>query len=139
MWAIDAEIAESIGSCDPDEGDFTSLGPMPGIAALLGCGEIKFDPEGNLFASLLWRAQQGAELLNSLFTIDPETGSITWRGDLPVQSPVQAIAFDPNVPFRSALRPASAAAPLAVAPTARGDVLASAGRSELQSCTGASR
>ncbi|MGH2689230.1 MAG: DUF4394 domain-containing protein, partial [Actinomycetota bacterium] len=125
MWAIDAELAELIGSCDPDEGDFTSLGPLPGILALAGCGEIKFDPEGNLFASLLWSAKQGSDLLNSLFTIDPETGLPTWRGDIPVDSPIQAIAFDPDAPFSPVVRHASAAA-------------RQAGTGNLRPCTGGS-
>ncbi len=98
LWAIDAELAEIIGSCDPDEGDFTSLGPIPGITALAGCGEIKFGPEGNLWGSLLRYAEELNGLVNSLATIDPETGAITWQGDIPDDSPIQTIAFDPSVP-----------------------------------------
>jgi hypothetical protein len=131
LWAIDADRAELIGSCDPDEGDFTSLGPMPGIVSLAGCGEIKFGPEGNLFASLLRYAEELDELVSSLATIDPETGSITWLGDIPDDSPIQSIAFDPSGPpaelRRGAVAGLSASAP------------AGAARVELPSCTGAQR
>ncbi|MGH7527385.1 MAG: DUF4394 domain-containing protein [Gemmatimonadales bacterium] len=139
LWAIDAELAELIGSCDPDEGDFTSLGPIPGIVTLAGCGEIKFGPEGNLFATLLRSAEELNSLVNSLATIDPETGAITWRGDIPDDSPIQTIAFDPNVPASPAFRRTSVAALASVAPSAAGDVLAPAGSGELPSCAGAPR
>ena len=132
MWAIDAEIAEMIGSCDPDEGDFTSLGPLPGFTAVAGCGELKFDPgqPGGLWLSIV----EGANYVNSLGTVDPETGLIKWRGSVPDESPIQAIAFDPNAPFKTASLSVSSGAALSVAPGAR-DVMAASASGRLQSCT----
>ncbi|MGH7517302.1 MAG: DUF4394 domain-containing protein [Gemmatimonadales bacterium] len=141
MWAIDAELAEIIGSCDPDEGDFTSLGPLQGIAGVglvFNCGEVKFDPEGNLYAAVLWR-DHTLKLRVSLFRIDPETGELTKLRDLPDVSPIQALAFDFTVPFQPALRPKPAAASLSLAPAAAGGVPAPPGSGELASCAGESR
>ncbi len=140
MWAIDAKLAEVIGSCDPDEGDFTSLGPMEvigGGAVVFSCGELKFNPLGDTYTVLLWSGGPAAPLRSSLFRTDAETGETTLvEGDIPVQSAIQAIALATDIPFNPALRPTPAAAALSVAPTAVGDVRASSGSGALQSCTG---
>jgi hypothetical protein len=135
MWAIDAELAELIGSCDPDEGDFTSLGPLVGILSLLGCGEIKTDPEGNLFASLLWKAKEASDWLNTIFEIDPESGLPTLKGDIPTTSPVQGFAFDPGVSFRSVSGSSPRRAQLSLTPAAV-DLGGSSGSAGSLSCTG---
>jgi hypothetical protein len=93
MYAISAEYAEIIGSCDPDEGDFTSLGPIPGVTSVAGCGELKFDNgPGNLWKVI----QDGAASLNKMGTVDPETGWVTWHGNVANDSPIQAMAFEPG-------------------------------------------
>jgi hypothetical protein len=135
MFAIDANLAELIGSCDPDEGDFTSLGPLVGILTLLGCGEIKIDPEGNLFASLLWKAKDASDWLNTLFEIDPETGFPKLKGDIPTTSPVQGFAFDRSVPFRSVSGSSPRRAQLSLAPAAI-DLGGSSGSAGVASCAG---
>jgi hypothetical protein len=136
LWAIDAELAELIGSCDPDEGDFTSLGQIPGITALAGCGEIKFGPDGNLFATLLRYAEELNGLVNSLATIDPETGEITWRGDIPDDSPIQTIAFEPRVNEGAELRRDAVMPRPSVRRSGLGEVSARSIGGALPSCTG---
>ncbi|HET8623083.1 MAG TPA: DUF4394 domain-containing protein, partial [Gemmatimonadales bacterium] len=133
LWAIDARLAELIGSCDPDEGDFTSLGPLEsitGISLVFGCGELKHDPEGTLYSANLLRLPDG-KLHVTLFRIDPHTGEVTKVGDIPTDSPLQAMAFlNIDLPFNRVARPALAmglsATPAPVQPA-------------LQSCAGASQ
>ena len=92
MYAINAEYAEIIGSCDPDEGDFTSLGPIPGVTSIAGCGEFKFDHgPGNLWKVI----QDGASDLNKMGYID-ENGIPHWTGNVNSESPIQAMAFEPG-------------------------------------------
>lgn len=92
MYAISPKYAEIIGSCDADEGNFTSLGPMEGVTAV-GCGELKFDNgPGNLWLSLMNAAQEA----NSWGTVDPNTGWVTWHGFGPKQSAIQSVAFEPG-------------------------------------------
>lgn len=140
MWAIDAKRAELIGSCDPDEGDFTSLGPLEEIAGggvVFSCGELKFDLLGHRYTVLLWQsAHPGAKLRSSLFRTDAETGETTLvEGDIPVDSPIQAIALATNIPFNPALRPAPAE--LSVTRSSGPEAPASVEDRALQSCTGA--
>ena len=133
MWAIDARLAELIGSCDPDEGDFTSLGPLEGITGIsivFGCGELKHDPEGTLYSANLLRLPDG-KLKVTLFRFDGQTGEMTTVGDIPTDSPLQAMAFlNIDLPFLRRQRPASgmglSVTRASVQPT-------------LQSCEGASR
>jgi len=122
MYAIDADMAEIIGSCDPDEGDFTSLGGIDGLPAIAGCAEVKMDdvapPDspGHLWLSL----QRGAEHINSLGSVN-EDGSITWHGDVPDESPIQAMAFEPAsgpAPMKVAPHPSASAAATPVRPAA---------------------
>lgn len=92
MYAINAEYAEMIGSCDPDEGDFTSLGPIPGVTGIAGCGELKFDHgPGNLWKVI----QDGASDLNKMGYVD-ESGIPHWTGNVDDESPIQAMAFAPG-------------------------------------------
>lgn len=93
MYAINAEFAEVMGSCDPDSGDFTSIGPIPGVTAEAGCGELTFDNgPGNLWKTM----QEGAQKLNRMGTVDPETGWVTWHGNVDNDSPIQGMAFEPG-------------------------------------------
>ncbi|MGH7630034.1 MAG: DUF4394 domain-containing protein [Gemmatimonadales bacterium] len=138
LWAIDAKLAEVIGSCDPDEGDFTSLGPLEGIAGgalVFSCGEMKFNPIGDTYVLVLLQEHPGAPLRSAFFTIDAETGETTVGEDIPVESPIQAIAVAFNIPFNPALRPTPAA--LSVTRSSGPDARASVGDRALQSCTGA--
>lgn len=140
LWAIDAKLAEVIGSCDPDEGDFTSLGPLEGIAGgavVFFCGELKFAPTGDIYTVLLWSEHPAAPLRSSgLFRTDAETGETTLvEGNIPVESPIQAIAFAFNIPFNPALRPTPAE--LSVTRSLGPQARASAEHRALQSCTGA--
>lgn len=147
MWSVSTLLKAIVGSCDPGSGEFITIAPLEGIDAVLGCAEVNFDPEGNLFGTLLYQAQQGAEALNSLFGITPEASSLaasssisvqlTHLGDVPVNSPIQAIAFDPNAEFRPPSQATSSSAPLSVA--AAGDVLTPGGVSLEEACAGASR
>ena len=124
MYAIDADMAEIIGSCDPDEGDFTSLGGIDGLPAVAGCAEIKLDDvappgsPGGLWLSL----QRGVEHVNSLGSVNSD-GTITWHGDVPDNSPIQGMAFEPSAvsgvsPVRAAPRPSVAAAAVPTRPSA---------------------
>jgi hypothetical protein len=137
MWAIDARLAELIGSCDPDEGDFTSLGPLEGITGIsivFGCGELKHDPEGTLYSANLLRLPDG-KLKVTLFRFDGQTGEMTTVGDIPTDSPLQAMAFlNINLPFQRTVRPNAATASLSMAQAAGGSFPATAGGG-LASCT----
>jgi hypothetical protein len=141
MWAIDARLAELIGSCDPDEGDFTSLGPLEsitGIGLVFGCGELKHDPEGTLYSVILWR-DPAQKLHHALYRIDPQSGAVTEVGEIPTDSPLQAMAFlNFNIPFQRMARAPSAAAS-SVTRASGLDARASAANRALESCTGASR
>lgn len=102
MYAIDADLAEYIGSCDVNDGGFLSMGPLPDVTAIARCGELKFDHgPGNLWLLI----QRGAQQLNSMGSVDPETGLIHWAGDVPDSSPVQAITFGPTPPGSSMRAP----------------------------------
>jgi Domain of unknown function (DUF4394) len=114
LYALDTDLGQMIQSCDPDDGDWESLGP-PFNEVISRCAELKFDPGQNLFADLM----RGAEALNSLYSVGPSeasarmSGSIsastaatdmTWTfvGALPDTSPIQAMAFVPAPPNHSA-------------------------------------
>jgi hypothetical protein len=97
MYAIDADRAEMIGSCDPDSGLYEPLGKLP-EENYARCGELMWGPDGLQQDDVqppggLWvLAQRGVEHLNSLGTVN-EDGSITWHGNVPSQSPIQSAAF----------------------------------------------
>lgn len=131
MYAINAEYAEIVGSCDPDEGDFTSLGPIPGVTAVAGCGELKFDHgPGNLWKVI----QDGTTQLNRMGTVDPETGWVTWHGYVPDESPIQAMAFAPGGLYGPTPGPNVTTA--RVVPAAAVSDAAETAGSGLPSCTG---
>jgi hypothetical protein len=99
MYAIDADRAEMIGSCDPDSGSYEPLGKLP-EEAFARCGEVMFGP-GGLGPNGepvpppggLWvLAMRGTAYLNSLGTVN-EDGSITWHGEVPSESPIQSAVF----------------------------------------------
>ena len=137
MWAIDADLAELIGSCNPDEADFVSIAPIP-VFGLAACAEITFDPGENLWATMHWRPEEGVELRSSLFHIDPETSEVSFIADLTIESPVQSIAFDPLVPFNAAPRPGSAAPRQTMAARRVAQLVDSSVREDGASCTPAS-
>lgn len=101
MYAIDADRAEMIGSCDPDSGSYEPLGKLP-EESYARCGEVMFGPgapgggdpnnpvppPGGLWVL----AMRGTAYLNSLGTVNDD-GSITWRGEVPSESPIQSAAF----------------------------------------------
>ncbi len=97
MYAIDADRAEMIGSCDPDSGLYEPLGKLPN-ENYARCGELMWGPDGLTPDDVqppggLWvLAQRGVEHLNSLGTVN-EDGSITWHGDVPSESPIQSAVF----------------------------------------------
>lgn len=88
LYAIDPHRSYVMGSCDPDEWDWESLWEIPGLE-MTGCAEATVGPDGNLFVSILDVARD----LNSLYTIDPETGESEALGDMPVDSPIQDFVF----------------------------------------------
>jgi hypothetical protein len=113
MYAIDADRAEMIGSCDPDSASYEPFGDLPD-EAFARCGEVMFGPGGGIdpgtgepdggdgsghhypAPSGLWvLAMRGTQYLNSLGTVNPD-GSITWRGEVPSESPIQSAVFAPG-------------------------------------------
>lgn len=88
LYAIDPDLGYVMGSCDPDEWDWESLFEIP-VLEMTRCTETTFGPEGNLFVSIL----DVASGLNSLYTMDPETGESERLGDMPVDSPIQDFIF----------------------------------------------
>lgn len=124
MYAISPKYAEIIGSCDPNEGDFTSLGPWEGISATTDCGELKFDKgPGGLWVSLMDAAQEA----NRWGTVDPNTGWVTWHGFGPKKTATQSIAFEPGGKYAP-----GPAAPLEVRPAYPGT--AAAGENAVVAC-----
>ena len=103
MYAIDADRAEMIGSCDPDSGSYEPLGKLP-EEAYARCGELMAGPglgtmgDSNGDGQVpppggLWvLAMRGTAYLNSLGTVN-EDGSITWHGEVPSESPIQSAVF----------------------------------------------
>src|SRR5262249_23738328 len=45
LMAMDTELAQMITSCDPDNGDFTTLGDIPGIESL-ACADLDYSGPG---------------------------------------------------------------------------------------------
>lgn len=97
MYAIDADRAEMIGSCDPDNGLYEPLGKLP-EENYARCGELMWGPDGLTPDDVqppggLWvLAQRGVEYLNSLGSVNQD-GSITWHGEVPSESPIQSAVF----------------------------------------------
>ena len=98
LYAIDADRAEMIGSCDPDSGSYEPLGKLP-QENYARCGELMAGPGGLPDGTDvpppggLWvLAMRGAQYLNSLGTVNDD-GSITWHGEVPSESPIQSAVF----------------------------------------------
>lgn len=90
--AMDTELGQMITSCDPDNGDFSSLGPIPGIESL-ACAELDYSgPGGGIWAA----GQRINGLFNSIGTVDPETGAIDWKINVPDNYLIQSITFKPK-------------------------------------------
>lgn len=88
LYAIDPDLGYVMGSCDPDEWDWQSLWEIP-VLEMTRCTEATFGEDGNLFVSIL----DVARGLNSLYTMDPESGESEPLGDIPVDSPIQDFIF----------------------------------------------
>jgi hypothetical protein len=92
MVAMDTELSQLISSCDPDNGDFTSLGPIPGITSL-ACVEIDYEGPGGGIWAVGQRINDG---FNSIGTVDPESGTIDWKVSVPDNWLIQQITFKPK-------------------------------------------
>jgi hypothetical protein len=95
VMAIDTELSELITSCDADGGNFSSLGDIPGIEAL-ACVELDYSgPGGGIWAA----GQRANGFFNSLGTVDPESGLIDWKVQVPDNWLIQSITFKPEDPL----------------------------------------
>jgi hypothetical protein len=93
--AIDPELGQTITSCDVDGGDWNSLGDIPSIESL-ACVELDYSGPGGG----IWATGQGINgALNSLGTVDPETGTIDWKVRVPDNFLIQSITFKPEDPL----------------------------------------
>ena len=92
LMAMDTELGQLITACDADSGDFSSLGPIPGIESL-ACVELDYSgPGGGIWAT----GQRINGAFNSLGTVDPESGLIDWKVDVPDNFLIQSITFKPG-------------------------------------------
>jgi hypothetical protein len=115
MVAMDTELSQMISSCDPDNGDFTTLGPIPGISSL-ACVEIDYEGPGGGIWAVGQRINDG---FNSIGTVNPETGTIDWKVRIPDNWLIQQITFKPKddgignmvAPYRPHFSVASGTAP----------------------------
>lgn len=95
VMAMDTELGQLITSCDAGGGDFTSLGDIPEIQGL-ACAEVDYSgPGGGLWAL----GQRANGLFNSLGTVDPATGTIDWKVQVPDNWLIQSITFKPEDPL----------------------------------------
>jgi hypothetical protein len=93
LWAMDTKLSNMITSCDPDDGDWTSLGPIEGISSL-ACVELDYSGPGGG----IWAAGQGInDAFNSIGTVDPKSGKIDWKVNVPDNWLIQSITFEPKV------------------------------------------
>ena len=93
--AIDPELGQLITSCDVDGGDWDFLGDLPEIESL-ACVELDYSgPGGGIFAA----GQRIGGFFNSLGTVDPATGKIDWKVDVPDNFLIQSITFKPEDPL----------------------------------------
>jgi hypothetical protein len=121
MFAIDADLAELVMSCNPDEGEYESIGPIDVVIAR--CSEVKVAPDGNLVAIVL------AEGRNLIMTLDRLTGHATSRQEVPDDSPIQGFGFVPSPPAGGASQAIGSARPArsaAVTASAGGQAAAAA-------------
>jgi hypothetical protein len=95
VMAIDTELGDLITSCDADSGDFTSLGDIPEIESL-ACVELDYSgPGGGIWAA----GQRINGAFNSIGTVDPATGTIDWKVNVPDNWLIQSITFKPEDPL----------------------------------------
>ena len=121
LYAIDADLAELVMSCDPDQGEFESIGPI--AVAIARCSEIKVAPDGNIMAIVL------AESGNLLLVLDRLTGHATSQTPVNDDSPIQAFGFVPERGERSLrVSPAAGVGELVRADRAVRSLAASSGR-----------
>lgn len=134
MWAMDVDLKEILGSCDPDQAEFTSLGPIPELESL-ACAELDFDSG---FGRLWIAGQRANNYLNSIGTVEPETGLIIWHKQVPDNFLIQAITFEPKDDplLRASPAPATAGPP---APPRPSLTLADPGVDPVALCRGADR
>jgi hypothetical protein len=93
LWAMDTKLSNMITSCDPDSGDWSTLGPIDGITGL-ACVELDYSGPGGG----IWAAGQGInDAFNSIGTVDPESGKIDWKVRVPDNWLIQSITFEPKV------------------------------------------
>jgi hypothetical protein len=93
LWAMDTKLSNMITSCDPDNNDWSTLGPIEGITAL-ACVELDYSGPGGG----IWAAGQGInDAFNSIETVDPESGKIDWKVNVPDNWLIQSITFEPTV------------------------------------------
>ena len=92
LWAMDTELSNMITSCDADSGDWSTLGPIDGITSL-ACVELDYSGPGGG----IWAAGQGInDAFNSIGTVDPESGKIDWKINVPDNWLIQSITFEPK-------------------------------------------
>src|SRR5262245_23052084 len=92
LMAMDTELGQMITSCDPDDGDFSTLGDIPEIESL-ACAELDYSgPGGGIWAA----GQRINGFFNSIGTVDPESGAIDWKITVPDNYLIQSITFKPK-------------------------------------------
>jgi hypothetical protein len=130
VMAMDTELGNMITSCDAGGGEFTDLGDIPGIESL-ACVELDYSgPGGGIWAA----GQRINGAFNSIGTVDPATGTIDWKVDVPDNWLIQSITFKPEDPL-AGLRARSAMPSLSVRQTA-GPVADVAGVDPVALCRG---
>jgi hypothetical protein len=108
MYMIDPDLASYIGSCDPDSGDLSTLGPIGETWAR--CMEVMTDPDGGVIPSpdnpyglgnTFVAAMRGIDKVNSWGTINPN-GSVSWHGFTKGEA-IQSAAIAPGTTGSSRL------------------------------------
>ncbi len=128
--AIDPDLGQTITSCDADSGDWSSLGDLPETEAL-ACVELDYSgPGGGIWAT----GQRINGAFNSLGTVDPATGKIDWKVNVPDNWLIQSITFKPEDPL-AGLRVRSTTPSLSVR-SAVGPVADAAGVDPVALCRG---
>jgi hypothetical protein len=95
VMAMDTELGQMITSCDPDSGDWNSLGDIPEIESL-ACVELDYSgPGGGIWAA----GQRINGFFNSIGTVDPASGTIDWKVNVPDNWLIQSITFKPEDPL----------------------------------------
>jgi Domain of unknown function (DUF4394) len=93
--AIDPALGQLITSCDAGGIDWAGFADVPGIESL-ACVELDYSgPGGGIWAA----GQRINGALNSLGTVDPATGAIDWKVNVPDNYLIQSITFKPKDPL----------------------------------------